>query len=79
MIHNLFDEYRFFSKYPEKELRITGILFGVTTSYGDQSESTRNCEIVASLKSTSEPWILPSTVQIKPNKVEPSLASSPIQ
>eukprot|EP00957_Ditylum_brightwellii_P009568 721466-Ditylum_brightwellii.AAC.1 len=23
MIHNLFDEYRFFSKYPEKELRIT--------------------------------------------------------
>jgi CCR4-NOT transcription complex subunit 1 len=29
MIHNLFDEYRFFSKYPEKELRITGILFGM--------------------------------------------------
>ena len=29
MIHNLFDEYRFFSKYPEKELRITGILFGL--------------------------------------------------
>mmetsp|Transcript_1040 Transcript_1040/g.1637 ORF Transcript_1040/g.1637 Transcript_1040/m.1637 type:complete len:1650 (-) Transcript_1040:136-5085(-) len=28
MITNLFDEYRFFSKYPEKELRITGILFG---------------------------------------------------
>jgi len=28
MIHNLFDEYRFFSKYPTKELRITGILFG---------------------------------------------------
>jgi len=28
MIHNLFDEYRFFAKYPEKELRITGILFG---------------------------------------------------
>jgi len=28
MIHNLFDEYRFFPKYPEKELRITGILFG---------------------------------------------------
>ena len=28
MIHNLFDEYRFFSKYPEKELRITGIFFG---------------------------------------------------
>ncbi|KAA8494454.1 CCR4-NOT transcription complex subunit 1 [Porphyridium purpureum] len=29
MIHNLFDEYRFFPKYPEKELRITGMLFGV--------------------------------------------------
>jgi len=28
MIHNLFDEYRFFHKYPEKELRITGVLFG---------------------------------------------------
>jgi len=28
MIRNLFDEYRFFAKYPEKELRITGILFG---------------------------------------------------
>lgn len=28
MVHNLFDEYRFFSKYPQKELRITGILFG---------------------------------------------------
>lgn len=28
MIHNLFDEYRFFHKYPEKELRITGELFG---------------------------------------------------
>ena len=29
MIHNLFNEYRFFSKYPEKELRITGILYGL--------------------------------------------------
>jgi CCR4-NOT transcription complex subunit 1 len=29
MIHTLFDEYRFFSKYPEKELRITGIVFGL--------------------------------------------------
>lgn len=28
MIHNLFDEYRFFSKYPTKELRITGKFFG---------------------------------------------------
>eukprot|EP00357_Protocruzia_adherens_P000890 CAMPEP_0115022650 /NCGR_PEP_ID=MMETSP0216-20121206/31709_1 /TAXON_ID=223996 /ORGANISM="Protocruzia adherens, Strain Boccale" /LENGTH=1059 /DNA_ID=CAMNT_0002395439 /DNA_START=131 /DNA_END=3307 /DNA_ORIENTATION=- len=28
MIHNLFDEYRFFNKYPEKELKITGELFG---------------------------------------------------
>lgn len=28
MVHNLFDEYRFFPKYPEKELRITGHLFG---------------------------------------------------
>ena len=28
MIHNLFDEYRFFPKYPDKELQITGVLFG---------------------------------------------------
>jgi len=28
MLRNLFDEYRFFPKYPDKELRITGILFG---------------------------------------------------
>ncbi|KAI8976852.1 CCR4-Not complex component, Not1-domain-containing protein [Pilobolus umbonatus] len=28
MIHNLFDEYLFFPKYPEKELSITSILFG---------------------------------------------------
>ncbi|CEP14955.1 hypothetical protein [Parasitella parasitica] len=28
MIHNLFDEYSFFPKYPDKELSITSILFG---------------------------------------------------
>lgn len=28
MIHNLLDEYKFFYKYPEKELKITGQLFG---------------------------------------------------
>ena len=28
MIHNLFDEYRFFDKYPTRELGITGVLFG---------------------------------------------------
>lgn len=28
MIQSLFDEYRFFPKYPERELRITAILFG---------------------------------------------------
>ena len=28
IVHNLLDEYKFFPKYPEKELRITGILFG---------------------------------------------------
>ena len=29
MIHDLFDQYRFFHKYPIKELRITGVLFGL--------------------------------------------------
>lgn len=28
MVHQLFEEYRFFARYPERELRITGILFG---------------------------------------------------
>mmetsp|Transcript_12253 Transcript_12253/g.31061 ORF Transcript_12253/g.31061 Transcript_12253/m.31061 type:complete len:2192 (-) Transcript_12253:27-6602(-) len=28
MLNNLFDEYRFFSKYPDKELDMTGVLFG---------------------------------------------------
>ncbi len=28
MIHNLFDEYRFFPKYPDKELHTTALLFG---------------------------------------------------
>jgi CCR4-NOT transcription complex subunit 1 len=33
MIHNLFDEYRFFHKYPDKELQITGRLFGSLLQY----------------------------------------------
>mmetsp|Transcript_3255 Transcript_3255/g.6046 ORF Transcript_3255/g.6046 Transcript_3255/m.6046 type:complete len:2350 (+) Transcript_3255:179-7228(+) len=28
MVHNLLDEYRFLHKYPDKELQITGVLFG---------------------------------------------------
>ncbi|KGG51989.1 hypothetical protein DI09_22p140 [Mitosporidium daphniae] len=28
MVHNLLDEFRFFSKYPEKELALTGVIFG---------------------------------------------------
>jgi CCR4-NOT transcription complex subunit 1 len=28
MIHNLFDEYKFFPRYPPKELRTTAVLFG---------------------------------------------------
>lgn len=28
MLHSLFDEFRFFASYPDKELNITGILFG---------------------------------------------------
>lgn len=33
MIHNLFDEYRFFPKYPDKELLITGMLFGALVQH----------------------------------------------
>lgn len=28
MIANLFEEYKFFSKYPERQLRIAAVLFG---------------------------------------------------
>lgn len=34
MVHNLFDEYRFFSKYPDKELVVTGELFGALIQNG---------------------------------------------
>ena len=34
MIKNLMDEYRFFHKYPEKELQITGELYGKIIKYG---------------------------------------------
>lgn len=32
MIQSLLDEYRFFPRYPEKELRVTAVLFGKTLS-----------------------------------------------
>ena len=34
MIHNLFDEYRFYAKYPDKELAITATLFGGLVQQG---------------------------------------------
>jgi CCR4-NOT transcription complex subunit 1 len=40
MIHNLFDECRFFHKYPEKELRITGVLFGALIQHQLLSSTT---------------------------------------
>ncbi|CAG8770516.1 16714_t:CDS:1, partial [Acaulospora colombiana] len=33
MVHNLFDEYQFFSKYPQKELTITSVIFGSLIQY----------------------------------------------
>lgn len=33
MIHTLFDEYRFLRKYPDRELRITGMLFGALAQF----------------------------------------------
>ncbi|KAI7893233.1 CCR4-Not complex component, Not1-domain-containing protein [Mucor mucedo] len=43
MIHNLFDEYSFFPKYPDKELTMTSVLFGSLIQHGlvtDASLST---------------------------------------
>eukprot|EP01064_Diplonema_japonicum_P022359 TRINITY_DN3206_c1_g1_i1.p1 TRINITY_DN3206_c1_g1~~TRINITY_DN3206_c1_g1_i1.p1 ORF type:complete len:2330 (+),score=775.33 TRINITY_DN3206_c1_g1_i1:81-6992(+) len=34
MVHNLFDEFRFFNRYPIKELRITAELFGGIVAHG---------------------------------------------
>ena len=33
MVHNLFDEYRYFPKYPDKPLRITAMLFGALVQH----------------------------------------------
>lgn len=33
MIHNLFDEYRFYVQYPDKELHITAVLFGALINH----------------------------------------------
>lgn len=32
-LHTLFDEYRFFKRYPDRELKITGVLFGSVVQY----------------------------------------------
>lgn len=40
MIHNLFDEYRFFPKYPDKELFTTAVLFGQLVHHGLVSSIT---------------------------------------
>ncbi|EFJ39979.1 hypothetical protein VOLCADRAFT_108387 [Volvox carteri f. nagariensis] len=40
MIHNLFDEYRFFSRYPDRELFITATLFGSLIKHGLVSSIT---------------------------------------
>ncbi|KAL1530185.1 hypothetical protein AB1Y20_001101 [Prymnesium parvum] len=34
MVHNLFDEYRYFPKYPDKPLRTTALLFGALVQHG---------------------------------------------
>ena len=33
-VHNLFDEYRYFPKYPDKPLRTTALLFGALVQHG---------------------------------------------
>ena len=48
MVHNLFDEYKFFPKYPEKELRITAVLFGQLILHNLVSNITLESLCVAS-------------------------------
>ena len=40
MVHNLFDEYRYFPKYPDKPLRTTALLFGALVQHGLVSHIT---------------------------------------
>ena len=40
MVHNLFDEYRYFPKYPDKPLRTTALLFGSLVQHGLVSNIT---------------------------------------
>ena len=61
MVHNLFDEYRFFSKYPEKELRITGILFGALIQEQLVSEVTLGIALRYVLEALRKPPSPPGT------------------
>merc|ERR1719337_226335 len=40
MVHNLFDEYRYFPKYPDKPLRTTALLFGALVQHALVSHIT---------------------------------------
>eukprot|EP01044_Picomonas_judraskeda_P004445 COSAG03_NODE_390_length_8302_cov_70.582317_4_plen_394_part_00 len=55
MIHNLFDEYRFFPKYPDKELKITGILFGSLIQHGLVSSITLGIALRYVLEALKKP------------------------
>lgn len=43
MIANLFEEYKFFSKYPERQLRIAAVLFGEILFYACSNTSETSC------------------------------------
>ena len=55
MIHNLFDEYKFFQKYPDRELKITGILFGSLIQHQLVSQTTLRMALKYVLEALKKP------------------------
>ena len=56
MVHNLFDEVRFFSKYPTKELRITAVLFGMLVARQLVANTTLGMALRYVLESLRQPY-----------------------
>lgn len=55
MIHNLLDEYQYLSKYPQKQLQITGLLFGAVIQHKLVSEFTLGVALRLVLEALRKP------------------------
>eukprot|EP00894_Picocystis_sp_ML_P005389 jgi/Pico_ML_1/55906/g1520.t2 len=80
MVHNLLDEYRFFPKYPDKELRITAVLFDQETldkihftinNLSLANIDAKGKEVEAILRAEWYPWFAQYMV-VKRASIEPN-------